>query len=111
MRKYEKDFKIILDYYHQTSVNKIHSSVTGLTKIELEYLQAKNLIHLTPFANGDPNFKIVISDIGITYFEDKYDKRKRVWISFISGAAATILIDALKWLLLLIQQLSLNNHS
>ena len=60
-------FRQIFKHYIKTGDMFFHSSQVGMHTSDLYYLQAKGVIEIVPFSNGDPDCKIIISPKGLTY--------------------------------------------
>ena len=95
MRVFEKDLKKLLNYLDKTGSRALRSSLTGLDDKSLRFLAAKGLIDLIPYKFGDNDSKVRITDAGITYFSDKFDRIARysitVLISFVTSLIVTLL--------------------
>lgn len=99
--KYEKSFKIILNYYYTTGNRTTSSKMFSIPRKEIDYLAAKGLLIIVPYVNGDPDCRITISDRGLLYFDEKYDKLFRFWIPVSISIIALIrpeIVAFIKWI-------------
>ncbi len=62
-------FRRIFKYYASTGNMFFHSSIINLHASDLYYLQAKGVIKIEPYSNGDEDCKIIISPNGLTYHD------------------------------------------
>ena len=91
LKKYERNLKLIQSQLDKECVNVFHSSVFQFTRQEIMFLAAKGLINAQQYANGDPNFKISLTPLGITYFSDKKERINR----YILDALISLLVSLL----------------
>lgn len=63
-------FRKIFNYYIKNGCVAFSSDEIGLKAKDLYYLNAKGVISITPYTNGDPNCRILVSDGGLTYHDD-----------------------------------------
>lgn len=60
-------FRKIFKHYVKTGDKFFHSAIVNLQTKDLYYLQAKGVIEIEPYSNGDPDCKIIISAAGLTF--------------------------------------------
>lgn len=100
MKDYEKNLQFFLNYLKNTGERTTSTRDVDISRDKLLFLAAKGLLELKPYTNGDPNFKIYITDKAITYFDDK---RQRIFdivltalisiaVSFVSSLAINLLM-------------------
>lgn len=96
MKIYEKNLKTLLKLW-QNENDCLLASNLPLSKNDLDFLNAKELIKLKPA--GDNQFNVIVQPQGLTYFEDKKQRRNqyiadhifRFTGGFVSGVLTTVL--------------------
>ena len=72
MKPFEKNLLVIQSVYNSSMI--FTKEAFNLSDNELTYLSAKGLIELRPFY--DNKIRILLTNYGITYFDDKKDANK-----------------------------------
>lgn len=99
MRNYENNLDMILERLRTYGIRSFPSCDLPLSSQELIFLSAKGLIKLNRYKNNDTDYKITITNKGITYFEDKKDRIiNRAITVFVSVVTTLITTMALKYL-------------
>lgn len=88
MKKYEKNLLKILEQT-KNGTKPIHQKASDLSTEQLKFLSAKGLIRL--HAAGDNLFFISVEPAGLTYFEDKKEKRADFLKTYFASYAASFL--------------------
>ena len=92
--KYEKTLKFLLKHCYNNNSRVFSSANFDIPRYQLDYLAAKGLLSITPYVNGDPNCRIKITDKGLTYFDEKYEKMFHFWLP-LSVSLIAVLISIL----------------
>lgn len=91
MKQFEKNLKLI-----QSSLNNLTRSVNrselNMSDNDIYFLKAKGLIETQK--DYDNDYRIKVTDIGITYFADKKDAISKMWLSWSINFAVAVLSAA-----------------
>ncbi|MGN1167186.1 MAG: hypothetical protein ACI4S2_12535 [Lachnospiraceae bacterium] len=106
MKQFEKNLKLIQSNI-QNLTRSVNKSKLNISDDEIYFLKAKGLIETSRDYEND--LRIMLSDSGITYFDDKRESRIKMLISWSINFAVAVLSAAFgSGLTLLIQFLIQN---
>lgn len=88
--KYKHELKILLREYSSTYQRTFILSKLPFNRNVADYLAAKGLVEITPFAMNYPDCQIRLSDKSLVYFDEKADKLFRFWIPTIISIISLI---------------------
>ena len=78
MKEYEKNLKVILDVYKTTTFRMFSSNGLNITQTQLGYLAAKGLITIEQHDGNSCDYRIIVEDKALTYFDDKAGRVKEL---------------------------------